>query len=77
MEQRMKTKKKTVSKTYITNTKHVSASESDDTLINILYNFPSTTCTSSSCLMFPATRSSGTYRVKHKDCVLCTTHRNL
>lgn len=31
---------KTVSKTYVTNTQHVSASESDDTLINKLYNLP-------------------------------------
>lgn len=38
MVQRMK--EKPVSKTYVTNTQHVSASESDDTLINILYNLP-------------------------------------
>jgi len=70
-------KTKTVSKTYVINTKHVSAIESDDRLINILYSLPWTTCTSSLCFIIPATRSSGTYRVKHKDCVLCTTHRNI
>jgi hypothetical protein len=75
MGQRMKTK--AVSKTYVTNIEHVSASESGDTLINILYNLPWITCTSSSCLMFPVTRSSGTYRLKHKDSVPCTIHRNL